>query len=336
MGIVKTKDYDILIKKQLFKTMSQELNTFPHKRWHILADENVYRLYEETILNAFKGIDTTLTIIPEGETSKSFHMLEKTINNLMNHHVKRQEGLIALGGGVVGDLTGLVAALLYRGIDYIQIPTTLLAMVDSSLGGKTAINLTQGKNLVGAFHMPKKVFIDPSFLDTLPKKEYLSGLSETYKAALIKDASLYKELNANTIITEEMITKAIKVKLWYVEQDPLDNNIRHILNFGHTFGHAIEKQFSAQNITHGEAIAHGMIYALSLGVKHQITPKTLLKDVKETFIRKGLIQERTIQKEDLLKYLKHDKKSHKEGIRFIFLEDYQKPIIHSLRWEELT
>ena len=186
----------------------------------------------------------------------------------------RDSCLLALGGGMVGDITGFCAATYLRGIPYIQIPTTLLSQVDSSVGGKTAINIKQGKNLVGAFNNPALVLISTNYLSTLPKKEFKSGLGEIVKYAFIKNKKLYKllELNGNKVlkkepkILEEIITESIKTKAKIVTEDEKEQGIRAILNFGHTFGHAIEAYEKYKGITHGEAITLGMVIALRISL----------------------------------------------------------------------
>lgn len=332
MAVIRTKSYSIMIANDAFINIKEHLKGFDGKVFYLLVDARVLSLYDKTITNSFSDLDYTIVSIPEGESSKSFSTLENTIQQLIDKQIKRNDVIIALGGGVVGDLAGLVAALLFRGIDYIQIPTTLLSMVDSSIGGKTAINISQGKNLVGAFYMPKKVIIDPVFLKTLEEAEYLSGLSEILKAGLIHDAELLHQVKTQKFVDETMIERAINVKLDYVKKDPFDKNIRHILNFGHTFGHAIEKYYDYK-IPHGEAVAQGIIKALELGVKLSLTPQKLLEEVTEVIKEKALVRHPIPDSKELYPYLSQDKKSTHDGIRFILLEDYQKPSIQRLSWE---
>ncbi len=334
MQTIQTKTYDISIKSHSFNTVLDILEPFSVSTYHILVDKNVYGLYKEKILNAFSSSTYTITVIPSGEHSKSFAVCESTINTLMEKRVKRQDYLVAIGGGVVGDLTGFIASILFRGINYIQVPTTLLAMVDSSVGGKTAINIPKGKNLIGAFHAPKHVIIDPVFLTTLPEKERKSGLSEMLKAAIIGDATLLESLQHSSEINEELIGRAIKVKLHYVEQDYHDLGIRHVLNFGHTYGHAIE-QFHNYNVTHGEAVAQGMLMALDLGVDLGITPVKIKNEISQLITSLQLITTSPVAKTNLLPFMENDKKSTDEGVRFVLLSGYQNPIIKTLTWDDL-
>ena len=332
MAVIRTKNYSIILAKNAFAEIKEHLKGFSGKTFHLLIDENVFRLYEDTIKRAFNDLPHAITLLPTGENTKSFAVLEATLQQLIDKQIKRNDGIIAIGGGVVGDLAGLVASLIYRGIDYIQVPTTLLAMVDSSIGGKTAINLPQGKNLIGHFYEPKKVIIDPNFLATLEAKEVLSGLAEVLKAALIGDATLFENLRLNKPIDEDTIERAIRVKLEVVKKDPYDTHLRHVLNFGHTYGHAIE-QFYRYRIPHGEAVALGMIQALELGVKLAITPPGIANEIKTLIRKMKLINASMPQKNALHNYLQHDKKSNSKDIRFVFLKAYQEPVIKRLSWE---
>ncbi|MFW6318611.1 MAG: 3-dehydroquinate synthase [Bacillota bacterium] len=334
METIKATTYDITIQTNSFQTVLKTVSKFSVDTYHLLIDENVYAIYQDTIESAFDASHYTTTIIPTGEHSKSFSMVESTIETLIEKQIKRQDYLVAIGGGVIGDLTGFIASILFRGVDYIQVPTTLLAMVDSSVGGKTAINISKGKNLVGAFHSPKHVIIDPMFLSTLPKKEHRSGLSEMLKAGLIGDETIVTSLKASSEIDAALITRAIQVKLQYVKQDYLDVGLRHTLNFGHTYGHAIE-QFYNYEISHGEAVAQGMILALKLGVTLGLTSQALCDEVITLIESLCLTKDISVDKKALMPYMKNDKKSANDTIRFVFLQGYQKPIIKSIVWEDL-
>ncbi|HHY97029.1 MAG TPA: 3-dehydroquinate synthase, partial [Acholeplasma sp.] len=215
----------------------------------------------------------------------------------------------------------------YRGGSFIQIPTSLLAMVDSSIGSKTGIDLDEGKNLVGAFYDPKAVFIDPIFLETLPEEEYKNGLAEVLKAGLIDDVSLFEYLKEYEKLTIDEIIKAIQVKQRIVTKDPFEKHERMYLNFGHTFGHAIEKHFQYA-IKHGVAVSYGMLFSLEEGIKRGITKdKTLYDETKTILLRLGLINEPILDKKQFIKYLQFDKKHLADGLRFVFLEDKGNPII---------
>lgn len=236
----------------------------------IVTDENVAGFVLPTIRKILDdgGIETHVVIIPSGEKSKSFYQLESLIKELLNLKIERQDTLIALGGGVIGDIVGFTASLIFRGIDFIQVPTTLLSQVDSSVGGKTAINMSEGKNLVGSFYQPKAVIADVSLLSTLPNKEIISGYAEVIKYAVLGNKSFFewleinqKELlDLNTDLLIETVAISCKMKAQIVEEDEQEKGSRALLNLGHTFGHAIESKMNniGSNILHGEAVGLGM------------------------------------------------------------------------------
>jgi len=238
----------------------------------IITDNGVPKKYIKELKNKINNKNITIFTLNKGEKSKSFSSYKKILNKLLELKFDRSDIIIALGGGVVGDIAGFSAATYLRGIRYIQIPTTLLAQVDSSVGGKTAINVIQGKNLVGAFYNPSLVLISTSFLGTLSKEEYKSGLGEVVKYALIGNKKLKNiiEKNSQDIINKNesvlkiIVEESIKTKSKIVTEDEKESGIRAILNFGHTFGHAIEAHNNYKNITHGAAITLGMVIASKL------------------------------------------------------------------------
>jgi 3-dehydroquinate synthase len=233
--------------------------------------------------------------------------------------MKRNHLLVALGGGVVGDLTGFVASTLFRGVSYIQIPTTLLAQVDSSIGGKVGIDLPQGKNLIGSFYDPKLVMIDPLFLSTLDQREYNNGLAEMIKVGLIGDKHLYQYLLSYDKVTEKEIAQAIAVKRDLVLIDPFDKKERMYLNFGHTFGHAIEKKHQYQTYKHGEAISYGMLIALEIGIRLGETKPELYEEVKELLKRLELVKEPLLNPLHYADAILTDKKYLSDGLNYIIV-----------------
>lgn len=248
---------------------------------------------------------------------------------LLEKKIQRRDVIIAFGGGVVGDLSGFVAATILRGIDLIQVPTSLLAMVDSSIGSKVGVDTPQGKNLVGAFKHPLEVIIDPTYLKTLPKKEYNNGMAEVIKAAFIGDVSLLEDIRSNN--TDAMIQKAIQVKKHIITQDPFEKHERMYLNFGHTFAHAIES-YSNYQVLHGYAVCMGMDIAIRLGVLFKVTKKETLTQLHQLYklynlpTYQGSLQE-------LLPYLNHDKKSSGSDIYFVFVESIEKPVLKKISKE---
>ena len=263
--------YDIHISKNISKSiLNKHLGN--KNKVLIITDNGVPKKHIKELKNKINNKNITVFTLNKGEKSKSFSSYKKILNKLLELKFDRSDIIIAIGGGVVGDIAGFSAATYLRGIRYIQIPTTLLAQVDSSVGGKTAINVIQGKNLVGAFYNPSLVLISTSFLGTLSKDEYKSGLGEVVKYALIGNKKLKNIIeknsqdiiNRNESVLKIIIEESIKTKSKIVTEDEKESGIRAILNFGHTFGHAIEAHNNYKNITHGAAITLGMVIASKL------------------------------------------------------------------------
>lgn len=281
---LKIKGFDrkvsIFLGKEALSSLSGIIKKYGLNKCFILSNERVWQLWGSSLEDRLEELDKTIHIIPDGEKYKNIKTVSQIYEQLALSGATRKTLLISFGGGVVGDLGGFVASTYHRGMPLVHIPTTLLAMVDSSIGGKTGYNLKFGKNLVGTFYQPLFVFTDVAFLKTLPEKEYVSGLAEVIKAALIKDKSLfeYLEENKENILGREekallhIVRNAVKIKIKVVEGDEREQGERAILNFGHTLGHAIEK-FYNWKILHGEAVAIGMCYAAALSLK-----KGYLKD----------------------------------------------------------
>ena len=231
-------------------------------RLALLTDSNVNALYGDRIVSELSaaGYDVCKYVIPAGEESKSAENMLAFLNFMAENRLTRSDALIAFGGGVVGDLGGLSASLYLRGIAYIQVPTTLLAAVDSSVGGKTAIDIPAGKNLVGAFYQPRLVCCDTKLMDTLSADIYRDGCAEVIKYGVILDAALYEKLQTPPFNRIEVVARCVEIKRDVVQEDEFDNGKRGLLNFGHTFGHAIEK-LSNFTVSHGAAVAKGMVIA---------------------------------------------------------------------------
>lgn len=313
-------DYDITIEQggliQLPKLISK---VHPNKYLFIITDQNLYDLYHDRLSQILEDFFVQYVIVSPGEKSKSFETYEKVIDTLIEKGIRRSDFILAFGGGVVGDLTGFVAATLYRGIPFAQIPTSLLAMVDSSIGGKVGIDLKQGKNLVGAFYNPKFVLIDPDLLNTLSKREYHNGLAEMIKAGLIGNKKLYSYLLEHDKVTENEIAESIFVKRELVLDDPYDKGVRMLLNFGHTLGHAIERKHNYETFLHGEAISYGMLIALEVGILLGSTKKELYDEVKDLLERRELVKEPLLRLEDYKDQIIHDKKLLSDGLHFIIV-----------------
>ncbi|TVP86744.1 MAG: 3-dehydroquinate synthase [Acholeplasmataceae bacterium] len=329
--------YNIFIKEGAIRQLSQQLTDVYHGRHvFIITDRHVSNLYLQTIESALPDHVVQVVEIEPGEVSKSLDVYQQVISKLLSQGIKRDHLIIAFGGGVVGDLAGYVAATLYRGMAYVHIPTTLLAQVDSSIGGKVGIDLPEGKNLIGAFHQPGMVLIDPAFLKTLEPREYANGLAEMIKAGLIGDARLYQDLLIKSTVDQEDIIRAIHVKRKLVLADPYDHHERLLLNFGHTFGHAIEQQHGYRTYKHGEAISHGMLMALEIGIRLGVSSQALYDEVKTLLVDRQLVQEPLLDRRNYLDALVHDKKQMTTGLRFVLVEQPGKALVKVLQKEDLS
>ena len=295
----------------------------------IITDDGVPKKHIKKLKETIKNKNVNVLTLKNGEKSKSFFSYQKILNKLFELKFDRSDIVIAFGGGVVGDIAGFSAATYLRGIKYIQIPTTLLAQVDSSVGGKTAINVTHGKNLVGAFYNPSLVLISTYFLDTLSDEEYKSGLGEVVKYALIGNKKLKSiiEKNSKQIINRKksvlkiIIEESIKTKSKIVTKDEKENGIRAILNFGHTFGHAIESYNNYKDITHGAAITLGMVIASKISFFEGYIKEYQLDNIVNLITSIGLNADHgKYNYEKLKKYIKSDKKI-KMGVLNIVLID---------------
>ena len=275
------RSYDIRIASGLLDRAGEELKTVcpKAKRLAVVTDSNVMPLYAHRLIPGLEqaGFETALFEIPAGEKSKNAERLAWLWENLMDFGLTRTDAVVALGGGVVGDLAGFAAATVLRGVDFIQIPTTLLAQVDSSVGGKVAIDLAHGKNLAGVFWQPKLVLMDPDTLNTLPDKTFSDGMAEVIKYGCIADRDFFDFLSAHPSRAEIMahiehvLYTCCDIKRSVVESDERDTGARMILNFGHTVGHAFEQAGHYEQWTHGQAVAAGMCAALRLGLALGVT-----------------------------------------------------------------
>lgn len=263
ISVLASRKYDVLVESNLLQNIGSHLQEVlkPNCKIAVISDSNVWPLYGSFVLKSLEnaGFHVTSYVFPAGESSKSSHTYLEILNFLAQNQITRSDALLALGGGVVGDITGFAAATYLRGIAYIQVPTTLLAMVDSSVGGKTAIDLPAGKNLVGAFYQPIMVLCDPTVLNTLPADIFCDGCAEVIKYGMLYDAKLFAHLQTEgpAFDREMVISKCIAHKRDVVCMDEFDTGLRQKLNFGHTIGHGIEAQSNYQ-ISHGQAVAMGM------------------------------------------------------------------------------
>ena len=249
--------YDILVERGILEKAGQQLNL--NRRVLVVTDSGVPAEYADTLAGQCK--EAVICTVETGEASKSLEVFGKLLQTMLDHGFSRKDCVVAVGGGVVGDLSGFAASAYMRGIDFYNIPTTLLSQIDSSIGGKTAINFGGVKNIVGAFYQPKKVLIDPELLKTLPQRQISNGLAEAVKMALTSDEELFELFESKDIESniDEIIIRSLNIKKDVVEQDEKETGLRKILNFGHTIGHGIESSENLRELYHGECVALGMI-----------------------------------------------------------------------------
>lgn len=271
--------------------------------------------------------DSFICTIPQGELSKCFDQYKNLLEEMISHNMSRKDAIIAVGGGVVGDLAGFVAASYMRGIDFYNIPTTVLSQVDSSVGGKVAIDMGSYKNIVGAFWQPKTVIIDPNVLSTLSLRQQHNGLCEALKMGLILDDHLVSLFEQETIDIDAIITRSIELKRDVVQQDERESNLRKILNFGHTIGHAIESAYGLNTYLHGECVAMGMLFF--------IEDKTLKQRVLNIYKKLDLPQVPDYDTATLLEYVTHDKKSSHNTVSTILVKQSGSYIIKELSFEDI-
>lgn len=332
---------DILIEKGLLSHAGELTKTvLKGKRLALVSDSNVYPLYGENVKEQLvaQGYEVFEYIFPAGEASKNTTQLIEIVEFMAQCGLTREDGAVALGGGVCGDMVGFAAAIFLRGIRFVQIPTTLLAQVDSSVGGKTAVDLPQGKNLCGAFHQPSLVIIDPNVLDTLSEHFFSDGMGEVIKYGCIKSASLFEKLekqNARDII-DEIIYECVEIKRRVVENDEKEHGERALLNFGHTCGHAIEKLWNFETVSHGEAVGIGMAMITAASENAGITEKGTtyrILNLLEKYNLKALDEHST---EEIISAMSGDKKRTGSGIKLVMIKKIGDSFINPMKYEEIN
>ena len=339
------KQYSIMMKKDLLSEVGNYLCTHYYgRKIMVVTDTNVDALYGNTLMDNIsrQGLLVHKVVVPAGEKSKSISMLEQLYSDFSDFKLSRSDIIIAFGGGVVGDLTGFAAATFLRGVGYIQIPTTLLAQIDSSIGGKVAVNLPTGKNLVGAFYHPEVVFIDPTLLTTLPIRVLRDGIAEVIKYSAISETSLYQDLisyqNEQDLLAniEWVISLCCQIKQGFVEEDEKDTGIRMTLNFGHTIGHGLENFFNYETYTHGEAVAIGMAKITTssenLGITAPGTAQLLTKLIQKYNLPTTAID---YNHQALLESINLDKKKSNNGLNIILLASMGIPLIKKINSDDM-
>lgn len=335
------KPYSVFIEHGLLAhTGEQCLSLFPAgTRAMVISDSNVFPLYGETVKSSLRqaGYEVHSCVFPAGEQSKLLSTVEIFYRALGENGFTRSDFIVALGGGVTGDMAGFAAATFLRGIDFVQIPTTLLAQVDSSVGGKTGVDLPFGKNLVGAFHQPRLVLIDPDTLSTLPPHFFADGMGEAIKYGCIRRPALFERLLHEDVQEhlEEVIYECVDCKRQIVEADALDKGERMILNFGHTLGHALEKLYGFSGLSHGEAVGIGMVLISKAGERAGLTAVGTGEKIAMLLKKYHLPTETDRSMDELAKATALDKKSAGNNLRLILLHDIGDAYIYTLPRENL-
>ena len=327
-----SNSYDIYIGNSLNGELENFISStkFSNKAM-LVTDTNVGKIFSSAIQSTLEnaGLDVKLVTIPAGETSKSLAEAEKIYTAAIEFGLDRKSAVFALGGGVVGDLTGFIAATYLRGVPFVQIPTSLLAQVDSSVGGKVAVNHKLGKNLIGAFYQPKAVFIDLDMLKTLPKREIASGLGEIVKYGVISDPELFKYLEDNASQTlalefgvmEHIIARSCEIKADVVSKDEKEGGLRRILNFGHTIAHSIEEATGYSKYTHGEAVAIGMIGAAHISKALGRIDELTVERLQNLINKLGMVSRaENCDTEHMFKALFRDKKTINGKINWVLMD----------------
>lgn len=314
----------------------------------VVTDPTVAGFYLKTVEDSLAkaGFDFVSIFVPEGEEHKNLESVSAIYDKLVSERFDRTGFLIALGGGVIGDVAGFAAATFLRGIPYAQVPTTLLAQVDSSIGGKTGVNHREGKNLIGAFYQPRLVVIDVAALRTLPRREFAAGLAEVIKYGIIEDPELFglleKKIERFARLDREVLIQAISascaIKARVVEKDERESDYRSVLNFGHTIGHALESITGYRRFLHGEAVAIGMVKAAAISVREGLCDEGSLSRIRELILRAGLPTEipLDIDPRDLVRAMEIDKKSKRGKVRFVLCRGIGKTQFHWLSPEEIA
>lgn len=319
--------YPIYIENNLIKNACQLISeAFSGKRIMIISDDNVYPLYGNMLEESLKSsYECHHLILPHGEATKSFQSLPEIYSAMLKAKISRSDAVIALGGGVIGDLAGFAAASFLRGVKLIQIPTSLLAQVDSSVGGKVAVDLPEGKNLVGAFYQPSVVLIDPLVLNTLDKRYINDGMGEVIKYACIKDKALFQILEEHSSFDslrdqlENIIERCVDIKRVVVEHDEFDTGERMLLNFGHTLGHTIEQYYQYSRESHGEAVAIGMYQICLLAQMRGLTQKGVAARILDVLQVYGLPFECNLPMNALTAAIRLDKKNLNDHLNIVLL-----------------
>lgn len=332
--------YDIFIERGILDSCGKYVKQLSGaKRVTIISDSNVAALYKWRVINSLsqEGFEVATHVFPAGEESKNLNTIAEMYNTLANFGMTRKDIVVALGGGVTGDMAGFAAATYLRGIDFIQIPTSLLAQVDSSVGGKTGVDIAQGKNLVGAFHQPKAVLIDPDTLDTLPDLYVRDGMAEVIKYGCIKDEAFFEKLEQEDALEhiEDVIEVCVSIKRDVVSRDEREAGERMLLNFGHTLGHSIEKLYDFKGISHGMAVAIGMVLISRAGESKGITQSGTTDRIIALCEKYGLPTSDKASFAEMADAAHSDKKTAGSEINLVLLKKIGDSFIQKVKLDEL-
>ncbi|MDD5017947.1 MAG: 3-dehydroquinate synthase, partial [Eubacteriales bacterium] len=338
-----TGEYNVYIEQGSITSIPARLkDAYPKSRFALITDDNVYGLYGQTVLKAFDDarLGHDVIRVAPGERSKSIGVFADIMSALAQKNYNRADVVVALGGGIVGDLAGFAAASYLRGVRYVQIPTTLLAQIDSAVGGKTAVNIPEGKNLVGAFYQPGAVYIDTDFLKTLKPQDFADGMAEMIKYALIRDGDMFDSLEkmdsvgAGSSVLGGFIIRCLEIKRDVVAADEKDKAERMILNFGHTIGHGLERMGAAggRAVTHGQGVARGMAAIAAAGERMGQTKAGTAARIVQVLEKAGLPHSIDgFDKQEILKGIFVDKKNVADTLSIILISEPGGAFIHKIK-----
>lgn len=331
--------YDVVIADDLRHRAGLELRSLGHfSQVLVVSSRRVHRLWGRDVIRSLarESLRHSVILMPDGEGAKRFTAVERLTRAMVRQGADRKSVVLAVGGGVIGDLAGFAAAIFMRGIPIVQLPTTLLAQVDAAIGGKTGVNLPEGKNLVGSFHQPARVLVDPVVLRTLPERELRAGMFEVIKCGVIADAALFRELESHVTSRRRppaaltaAIIRAARVKARIVAADERESGQRRLLNFGHTLGHAFEAATGYRQLLHGEAVGWGMIAAAEIGVHVGVTPVAVAERIVSLVVANGPLPKFKTSIQRILEAMAHDKKVSDRKVHMVLAERIGKASVHA-------
>lgn len=327
--------YEIIIGKDLIKDAGKYISEcIPPCHLCLITDSTVNSIYAQVVMTSLieQGYQTSKIVFPAGEHSKNLTTYSNVLEALADEGMTRSDGIVALGGGIVGDLAGFVAATYMRGISYVQIPTTYMAALDASVGGKTGVNLQSGKNLAGAFWQPSLVLCDCKTFDSLPETKLMDGIAEAVKSAVVSEESLIPHILNNNY--EYVVERCVSIKKSVVEADERDTGLRQLMNFGHTIGHGIEK-LSSYSVSHGQAVAKGMIVEARAAYKAGLTDVDISRPLEEIFTGMGFDLSIWYNTDELYHYALMDKKISRDKITMVIPESIGKCRLQKISLSEL-